>query len=627
MNNFLAELRRRNIFRVAAAYLVVGWLVMQVVATISAAAGMPVWTDSLALILLVTGFPIVLFIAWAFELTPEGLNKTEEASEPAASKPLGTSDYVLISSVLVVVAVAGLQTLTPQGDVDTAANGTPTIEDTSAIVLSEPLPVSVASIAVLPFADLSPTGDQEYFSDGTSEEILNVLVRVEGLRVASRTSAFAYKGSPLRIPDIADELGVRHILEGSVRRSGDTIRITAQLIDAQTDEHLWSQTYDRTLTTENVFAIQDEISQAIVVELSSRIAGLSPAALPTATADTADIAILDLYYEADALFIARGVDNLVRATALFEEITERDPGFARGWAGLAMAYTVSSSWGLPPRDYDNLTRMAAARAIEINPDLSSAYAVLGINEVSGNNGNPRVALDNYETALRLDPNNANIYNWRALLWRSSGFSARALEDLETCLRLDPAYINCRYNQFFQFSALGQHDEAEVINHQLLLDGATEQLEGFFYLQHLADTGDRDALLLTLNLIVEKQFPEQSWLVEQLYLAFSDPDYDRAAGYEQISQRLETLQELKISLSATIAQVFQDYDSPSLTFYLIPETYFRMPGMSRAQSRSLIEAGRLPEFWRAYEYPPGCRPIPAEDDGDIEDYDCDWMPDL
>ena len=623
MNQFFAELRRRNVFRVAAAYLVVGWMVMQIVSVVTPALQLPDWVDGFIVILLMAGLPITLLMAWAFEMTPAGVKKTETLDGEVEFRPLGGTDFVLIGLMVVVLGGIGFQMLNNGGpdsqnfDTITAMADSEFIPDTESAIAD-------ASIAVLAFEDLSPDGDQAYFSDGTSEEILNVLVRVEGLRVASRTSAFAYKGSPLRIPEIADELGVRHILEGSVRRSGDTIRITAQLIDAQTDEHLWSQTYDRTLTTRNVFAIQDEISQAIVIELSSRIAGLTPAAIPTATAGTSDIAILDLYYEANALFMARGIENLVRSTVLFEDITERDPEFARGWAGLAMVYTVSKSWGLPPRDYDSLTRVAAARALDINPELSSAYAVLANVEIDYSHPNWQAGMINFDTALRLNPNNANIYNWRALMWEAAGFSARAQGDLQTCLRLDPAYINCRYNLFSNLTLLGRHDEAAPINRQLMQQGATEHLSNAFYLRHLADTGDFDAVLLALNVTVTGRYPEDGWLVGALFLALTDPEYDMVTGFERVSQRLETREELRLSLSEMIALIFQEYSSSFIYEELSPEGHIWAPGMSRSQSRTLIEAARLPEFWRAFEYPRGCRAIPSPDGG-TDDYDCDWMP--
>ena len=204
-------------------------------------------------------------------------------------------------------------------------------------------PINDLSIAVLPFADLSPGGDQEYFSDGIAEEILNVLVRIEDLKVASRTTSWGFKGQEaLGIPFMAEKMNVRHVLEGSVRKSGDTVRITAQLIDADTDQHLWSETYDRTLTAESVFEVQDDIAKAIVEQLG--IIMDTDAIAPSHAADTKDINAYELYLEASQLFAERR--SLPRAIDLFEQAVATDPSFARAWAGLAATYSGRAGLGI-----------------------------------------------------------------------------------------------------------------------------------------------------------------------------------------------------------------------------------------------------------------------------------------
>ncbi|MBL4619820.1 MAG: hypothetical protein JKX88_06965, partial [Marinicaulis sp.] len=263
MNKLLTELRRRNIFRVAGVYAVVGWILMQVAGTLENSLNLPDWFDSAITATLLIGFPIAVLLAWAFEMTPEGVKRTETIAEgeSVTVKTGRKLDVAILGGLVLVGVMIGWQMLRP---VPAPSNTTDIGEQT----------ISAASIAVLPFSDLSPNGDQEYFSDGMAEEILNVLVKVTGLNVASRTSSFGFKGQEaLGIPFIAEKLNVRHVLEGSVRKSGETIRITAQLIDAQTDQHLWSETFDRTLTTENIFAIQDEIANAIVDRLGIVIDG------------------------------------------------------------------------------------------------------------------------------------------------------------------------------------------------------------------------------------------------------------------------------------------------------------------------------------------------------------------
>ncbi len=276
--NLIAELKRRNVFRVGLFYVVTAWLVIEVAETVLPLFDVPDGVLRGLVVLLVIGLVPALGLSWIYELTPEGIKR--DVGPLAADAQSSDTGRKLNWATLAVAAVAigfmatdrmrpeqpvAAPAATPSsvaaqapsratGATDRADRaGTPDAADT----------VEAASIAVLPFADLSPTGDQAYFSDGIAEEILNALARVEGLAVASRTSAFQFKGREIGIPEIARALGVRHVLEGSVRKAGDSLRITAQLIDASNDRHLWSETFDRSLTAENVFQIQDEIAVAI----------------------------------------------------------------------------------------------------------------------------------------------------------------------------------------------------------------------------------------------------------------------------------------------------------------------------------------------------------------------------
>ena len=243
MGQIFRELKRRNIIRVAAAYVVLGWVLLQATGLIAPGLGLPAWTFPLIFLLLMIGFPVALLFAWAFELTPDGLKRTRDV-DPQASVTAQTGrkfDFVIIG----VLSVALLFLIVDR--LFMAPTDTP----------GAPQEVVRSSIAVLPFVNMSNDPDQVYFSDGISEEILNVLAQIPDLHVTSRSSAFQFRGNDINIPDVAQQLGVANILEGSVRKSGTRIRITAQLIDAATDSHLWTHTYDREL--DDVFAIQDEI--------------------------------------------------------------------------------------------------------------------------------------------------------------------------------------------------------------------------------------------------------------------------------------------------------------------------------------------------------------------------------
>ena len=399
---FLAELKRRNVIRVAAAYVVVGWLLLQAADVLSPALHLPEWIVTAIALLLMLGFLPVLLFSWAYELTPEGLKKDADV-DIAASVTSETGRKLNIITIIAVVGIAALigwQQLSspPAQQADSIADAPPDSQEPASPVAGNT--IDDASIAVLPFADLSPGNDQAYFSDGIAEEILNVLVRIESLTVASRTSAFGFKGQEaLGIPAIAARLKVRHILEGSVRKSGDTVRITAQLIDAQTDAHLWSQTFDRELTTENIFAVQDEIAGAIVAQLGLVLGdagvGASPVKVTTESVDAYEI-----YLKAQGLFHVRDQQNIPEIVELYEQAVALDPDFAEAWAGLAAAYVVVPGWGLgSEEDYYPKAKEAADRATALDDRLALPYAVRGAtleNDFIS-------TLEQLDRAVQLDP--------------------------------------------------------------------------------------------------------------------------------------------------------------------------------------------------------------------------------
>ena len=266
------ELRRRNVFRVAIAYIIVAWLILQVGDTLAPALHLDEWINTALAFFLILGFPLAVFFAWAYELTPEGikLEKHVDRSHSVTHVTGRKLDFLIIAGLLLALIFFAYDkfVLDPSRDAELVQTTTEAVTEQAAE--SGNAETADKSIAVLAFADLSPEGDQEYFSDGISEEILNVLAQVPDLHVTSRSSAFSFKGKRVDIPTVARQLGVAYILEGSVRRSGKSIRITAQLIDARTDKHLWSETYDREL--DDIFAVQDEIAGAITEALKLKLA-------------------------------------------------------------------------------------------------------------------------------------------------------------------------------------------------------------------------------------------------------------------------------------------------------------------------------------------------------------------
>ncbi|WP_420434196.1 hypothetical protein [Hyphobacterium sp.] len=610
MTNFLSELRRRNVFRVAAAYLVVGWLVMQVAATVGDAAGLPGWADSLALILLVTAFPIVMFIAWAFELTPDGLKKTEAASEATGFKPLGPSDYVLIAAMLVVLGVAGMQSFggraSPAGPALQSRMG----DDTTGMVLD-------SSIAVLPFADLSPDGDQAYFGDGIAEEILNVLTRVDGLHVASRTSAFQFRGDALGIPAIARELNVRHIVEGSVRKAGDTLRITAQLIDANGDHHLWSDTFDRPLTAENIFAIQDEIATEIVHALSEALGMDAPDIVVEAGTENLDA--YELFLRGQAIFHTRSFDNIPEGIRLMETAVAADPEFARAWAMLAAITSVAESWLGPVdgRDFTAEAEAAANRATALNPQLALPYSIRGL--IAQRQGRWADAIDQGDQAIALDPASANSRYFRGVTWMRVGFFDQAADDLEACLERDPDYEICRSHLAFAELFRGNTDRAIRLYEESRLAGQrsypTAMVPVYFAL------GNESAAIQLLVFVA--QMAENSWLAESLYRYYTD----HSATNEELNQLARALHIANTGSPDGFVPLDLEYEAPisSITNHVLiwnPYEPDRFRPASRAaflaaRKAALIEMG-LPEFWRQHGFPPQCHPVGSDD------FECGWI---
>jgi TolB-like protein len=299
--SFIEELKRRNVIRVGIAYVVVGWLVSQVAEFAIETFGAPDWVLKIFVVFLMLGFPVVAVFAWAFEMTPDGikLERDVDRSQSIVKHTRRKLDYTIVFVLVLALGYFIFDEFQDQAN-ETASTLAETSAQTEALVAIDATPVD-PSIAVLPFADMSPDQDQGYFSDGISEELLNLLVRVDGLKVASRTSSFTYKGSTQSLAEIADELKVDHVLEGSVRKADNRLRITAQLIDASTDRHIWSDTFDRELV--DIFAIQDEIANAIVAALSAELGILQDTQVVSASIATEN---LDAYELRECLAIREG---------------------------------------------------------------------------------------------------------------------------------------------------------------------------------------------------------------------------------------------------------------------------------------------------------------------------------
>jgi TolB-like protein len=393
--SLIAELKRRNVFRVSVAYLALGWIVTEVTSTVAPMLHLPPWVGPVVLWIGVIGFPFVVLFAWIYELTPEGLKRESEVDRDASitSHTARRLDYVIIGLLVAAIGLYIFHEFRPA-----------TRERLT--VVAQPSSTATASaspdrsVAVLPFADMSAGKDQEYFADGISEEVLNLLAKVPQLRVIARTSSFSFKGKEADIAEIARKLGVAHVLEGSVRTSGDKVRITAQLIRASDSSHLWSEAYDRKLT--DVFAVQDEIAAAVVAQLKVSLLGAAPKARAT------DPKAYALFLQARELSRQFSVAGLEQAVVLYKQALAIDPAYAPAWSGLASAYFGQMDLGVLTIDQGlPLGREAANRALEHDPSHASAYGQLAVFEGIIERDYP-AAVRHLEQALALDATNLEV---------------------------------------------------------------------------------------------------------------------------------------------------------------------------------------------------------------------------
>mgnify|MGYP003641515300 CR=1 FL=1 len=614
MNRLLSELLRRNVLRVAAAYLIVGWLIMQVVSVMTPALNLPDWVDGFFAVLLIAGFPLALLLAWAFELTPEGVRLTSAADAgEVPPRALINTDFAIIGLLVLVLGVAGYQILTrgPANVVQTDATpATPPIH--AAPIIAD------ASIAVLPFADLSQAGDQQYFSDGISEEILNVLVRVQGLDVASRTSAFQFRGDTMGIPEIAGRLGVRHVLEGSVRKDGETIRITAQLIDATDDRHLWSQTYDRPFTAGALFAVQDEIANAIVTALRD-VLDMAEAPAIEVEAVTDNVDAYSLYLEARTLFQARA--RLDYVDQLLERAVQIDPDFSQAWEIRAAVVSLAIEYGfsdLPDEEVARRTEDFAHRALALNPDSSIALAVLAKlanfrSTYFSIHADWANIIDQLAHAVVLDPRNATSLNWYGLALGSAGDLEASLAAFEACIQSEPTYRPCRENQVDALGGLGRDSEALLAFREGLEAGALSPQNVNPAL--FARTGERDQFLLVTN----APYRLLGWGGhEDLFEALARPDHSDMELAARIREFVASHPDRQpASIAALLTPLTGDAESgleagTPLLLYDIHYPQYRASAWFRTWIR---ETGIL-AYWQERGFPAICRPA-----GD-NDFECD-----
>ena len=541
--SFFAELKRRNVYKVAAAYAVIGWLLVQVATQVFPFFDIPNWAVRLVVLAIVIGFPIALVIAWAFEATPEGIKRTEVAD--AMPVVAGQKKHAWIFVVVVGAALSvGLFFIGRF----TAGRGTPR--------QSEAATVSAKSIAVLPFDNLSRDPDNAFFAEGVQDEILTRLAKVADLKVIARTSTQKFKSAPTDLREVAKQLDVTNILEGSVQKVNDQVRVNVQLINALTNAHLWAEIYDRKLT--DIFAVESDIAKTIADQLQAKLTGSEKQMM--AAQPTTDTTAYELYHKGRSLWGKRTGDNIPKAIAFFEQAIARDPNYALAYAGLASAYILSPFYtGADRREAGSKAKEAALKALQLDPNLAEAHAALGkvlfFSEID-----LAGATREYKRAIELKPNDADAHHWfsndslaalgqfdeaivegkrsveldplsiviNADLGETLFYARRfdeSVAQLRKTLEIDPTSFYAHYNLGIALQAKGDLSGAITEYEKAKQLSGDNPTVATFWAQAKAHAGDKDAARRMLSELdqISQHREVLSYLRALLYLSLNNKD--------------------------------------------------------------------------------------------------------
>ena len=447
--NFFAELKRRNVYKVAVAYAVVAWLLIQAASIFLPAFDAPPWVMKIFIIVIIFGFPVALIFSWAFEITPEGI-KLESEIEPNKSIKRRTGRKIVAVTIALAVVAAGLF-------VYQLVRSKSTITPTASAARTEAATAPPnKSIAVLPFDNLSRDPDNAYFCEGVQDEILTRLAKVADLKVISRTSTQHFKSAPENLPEIARQLGVAHILEGSVQKAGEQVRVNVQLINALTDAHLWADTYDRKLT--DIFAVETDIAKTVADTLQAKLSGSEKSSM--AKTPTVNPEAYELYLKGRFFWNKRTGDDLRKSIEYLKQAIAKDPGYALAYAALADSYGLLRFYGgASPAESVVPAEAAAKKALELDDSLAEAHASLGLiatEELDLNRG-----VKEQERAIQLNPNYATAHHWLGLAFATLRQPDRSIAELKRALELDPLsmIINADFSIIYLYA--GRYDAAEA----------------------------------------------------------------------------------------------------------------------------------------------------------------------
>jgi TolB-like protein/Flp pilus assembly protein TadD len=588
MAEFFAELKRRQMFRVAAAYAVVAWLLLQLINNLTPALRLPDWAATLVAVLLIVGFPVALLFSWIQHLPP--------ADGASSAAKTGKLDWVLVVALVLVIALVSYQQFA-------LAPRTTTAQQTT-VASAAPNPAGGVSIAVLPFVNLSSDREQEFFSDGITEEITSALARVPDLRVVARTSAFQFKGENRDMRAVGQALGATHLIEGSVRKEANRLRITAQLIESDNGVHLWTESYDRELT--GVFAIQEEIARAIAGALRVPL-GLAPGQT-VVSSRSIDPESYEQYLRAKSLRRTSIRSNITEAFNLLEQVVARNPDYAPALAALSNFY----------RGRDNNRQEAMARrAIELDPNLADGYLALGA--VEGGRQKSVLAEELFSKALALDPNNENVlFTYGNFLGRV-GRVKEALATYQRLRALEP-FVPLYNGNVSDALWLNGQDEAAIAILKDLPQGGLPVGMSPGGLREMAmihaaagryrEAADAIQQLSTMNVSPEVAAisKEAARLLRTAPAKYPSPqDLPRLgpAGFVYLYIGAESR-----ALEDYEQQAEAGFFSPGLISLLWHPSYAPVRKMERF--KTYVRKAGLVDYWRAKGWPEFCRPVGTDD---------------
>src|SRR5262245_17059412 len=446
--NFFAELKRRNVYKVAAAYAVVSWLLIQIATQVFPFFEIPNWAVRLVVLILVLGFPVALVLSWAFEITPEGIKRESQvATGESITHHTGRRIVALtITVAIIAAALLSLQLLKPKLFQSSSSNATAPVGN---------LPIPEKSIAVLPFDNLSQDPNNAFFAEGVQDEILTRLAKVADLKVIARTSTQKFKTSPENLSDIAKQLGVMNIVEGSVQKAGDQVRVNVQLINALTNVHIWAEIYDRKLT--DIFSVESDIATKIADELRAKLSGSEKEAMSKKPTENSEA--YELYLKGRFFWTKRTSLDLPKSVEFYNQAIAKDSNYALAYAGIADCYVLYPDYGVgAPAGFYPKAKEMALKALSLEPTLGPPHAALGLALTNWDRDFAK-AIAEFDLAIQRDPNYATAYQWKNTALVALGDFDGAVASSKKAIALDPLSLILNADLAFNYIYARQFDEA------------------------------------------------------------------------------------------------------------------------------------------------------------------------